>query len=77
MVSGARLTPRAQVRSLLGSDGRRGAAPLFVPLMHVLAAKVEALDIGECLTNPTKLAKGLQAPAHRSRHWLDFLARKE
>ena len=26
--------------------------------MHVLAAKVEALDIGECLTNPTKLAKG-------------------
>jgi Uroporphyrinogen decarboxylase (URO-D) len=61
MVSRARLTPRAQVRSLLGSGGRRGAAPLFVPLMHVLAAKVEALDIGECLTNPTKLAKGLQA----------------
>lgn len=61
MVSGARLTPRAQLRSLLGRAGRRHPVPLFAPLTHALAAKVEALDIGECLTNPTKLAKGLQA----------------
>jgi hypothetical protein len=60
MVSGPRLTPRARVRSLLAPTGRLRAAPLFAPLIHVLAAKVESLDIVECLMNPTKLAKGLQ-----------------
>jgi uroporphyrinogen-III decarboxylase len=34
---------------------------LFLPLVHALAAKVEALEIREFLRNPTKLAKGLQA----------------
>jgi Uroporphyrinogen decarboxylase (URO-D) len=59
MVRAPRITPRAQVRSLLGPAGRTGAVPLFVPLVHALAAKVEALGIFEFLTNPTKLAKGL------------------
>ena len=52
-------SPRARVR-LLARSGR--ASPgLFAPLVLAQAAEIEALDLGEFLTNPTKLAKGLTA----------------
>lgn len=61
MVRAPGITPRARVRALLGQTGRHHKTPLFVPVVHALAAKVEAVGLFEFLTNPTKLAKGLQA----------------
>jgi uroporphyrinogen-III decarboxylase len=52
-------TPRARAR-LLARSGR--AEPgLFAPLVLAQAAEIEALDLRDFLTNPTKLAKGLAA----------------
>jgi hypothetical protein len=52
-------TPRARARLLLRSG--RAQPGLFVPLVLVQAAEIEALTVDEFLTNPTKLAKGLTA----------------
>jgi hypothetical protein len=50
--------PRAALRGLL--RGTVPAIPLFVPLLHAVAASVEALELRDILFNPTKLTKGLQ-----------------
>lgn len=52
-------TPRMRVRLL--SRGRAVAPPLLLPLVHALAAEIEALAPRDFLANPTKLAKGPQA----------------
>jgi uroporphyrinogen-III decarboxylase len=55
-------SPKARAKALLRPAVGLGRQPaLFLPLVHALAANIEALKIQEFLLNPSKLAKGLHA----------------
>lgn len=54
------MTPREKVLRL--AKGRPvDPAPLVLPLAHAVGSRIDALDVREFLTNPTRLAKGLAA----------------